>query len=220
MDSNRAQIMKLLLLSDTHGQNDVLKTLPAADVLIHCGDSTQYGSRDNLREFAEIFGECPATTKLVIAGNHDGCFQKHPFESRDILLANGILYLQDEGVEINGIKYWGIPWTPPFLNWYFMAEGEDLKKKWEQVSDDVDVLISHGPPRNILDGLIRGGGRVGSVEHHNRVLLIRPTLNVFGHIHEAYGQVHFDGIEFINCSLLNFSYQMVNQHVIYDIKEK
>ncbi|MCK4814440.1 metallophosphatase domain-containing protein [bacterium] len=212
--------MKLLLLSDTHGQNDVLKTLPATDVLIHCGDSTQYGSTDNLREFAEIFGDCNATFKLVIAGNHDACFQKHPFESKDILLANGILYLEDEGVKINGIKFWGIPWTPPFLDWYFMANEEKRIEKWGQVPDDVDVLMSHGPPYGVLDQLIKGGKRVGSVEHRNKVFSIQPTLNVFGHIHEQYGWKRYVDIDFINCSLLNFHYEMVNQPVVYELKEK
>jgi Icc-related predicted phosphoesterase len=189
-------------------------------VLIHCGDSTQYGSRDNLREFAEIFGECNSKYKLVIAGNHDACFAKHPKESRDILMAHHIAYLEDEQITIGGLKFWGIPWTPPFLNWYFMADEEKRIEKWEQVPDDVDVLISHGPPYTILDRLTKGGEHVGSIEHFDRVLLIGPTLNVFGHIHEVYGQEQYAGIDFINCSLLNFNYQMVNQPVVYELKDK
>jgi len=211
--------MKLLLLSDTHGQNDILKNLPATDVLIHCGDSTRYGSMDNLREFAEAFGKCDASLKLLIAGNHDRCFQVHWAESERICSKNGIFYLQDSAVVWKGIKFWGIPWTPPFLNWYFMANEEKLIEKWEQVSDDVDVLISHGPPYTILDRLTKGGEHVGSIEQFDRVLLIGPTLNVFGHIHEAYGQEQYAGIDFINCSLLNFGYEMVNTPVIYEMRK-
>lgn len=101
-----------------------------------------------------------------------------------------------------------------------MANEDDLEKKWGQVPDDVDVLISHGPPYTVLDLLIKGGEQAGSIDHHDRVLLIEPTLNVFGHIHEAYGQEHYAGIDFINCSLLNFSYEMVNQPVAYTLKDK
>ena len=213
--------MKLLLLSDTHGQNDVLKTLPATDVLIHCGDSTRYGSRDNLREFAEIFGDCDAPVKILIAGNHDACFAKHPIEARQIVAERGITYLQDDWVAIEGIKFWGIPWTPIFLDWYFMANEEKRIEKWGLIPDDVDVIISHGPPYGVLDQLLRGGGkRVGSVEHRNRVFSIQPTLNVFGHIHETYGQTHYGEMDFINCSLLNFYYEMVNQPMVYELKEK
>ena len=211
--------MKLLLLSDTHGQNDVLKTLPATDVLIHCGDSTRFGSRENLREFAEIFGKCDAPLKLLIAGNHDRCFQNHPLEARQIVAERGIIYLEDDWVAIEGIKFWGIPWTPTFLNWHFMGDEEDLKKKWEKVPVDVDVLISHGPPYTVLDRLMIDGEQIGSVEHHDRVLFMQPTLNVFGHIHEAYGQEYYAGIDFINCSLLNFGYEMVNQPVVYELGE-
>ena len=75
---------KLVMISDTHGQNDLLRGIPDGDVLIHCGDSTRYGSRKGLQEFVQIYGELPHENKILIAGNHDACFERHPDEARKI----------------------------------------------------------------------------------------------------------------------------------------
>ena len=37
------------------------------------------------------------------------------------LLTNAI-YLEDSGVEIDGVRFWGSPWTPTFMDWAFMLE--------------------------------------------------------------------------------------------------
>jgi len=204
--------VKHVLISDTHGNNTLLRDLPEGDVLIHCGDVTRYGSRAGLREFAEIYGALPHKTKIMIAGNHDGCFLKHPEEARAIVAGAGIVYLQDEGIKVNGLKYWGIPWTPDFYGWHFMGDEEFLAEKWGSIPEDTDVIISHGPPRSILDA------GVGGVSHFDIVsLVLQPQLNVFGHIHEGYGIQTVDETTYINCSLLNDLYQPVNQPIAFDL---
>lgn len=165
--------------------------------------------------------------KIVIAGNHDFCFQKHPEESRQILSDAGIIYLEDEAIELYGIKFYGIPWTPTFGNWAFMKSEADLREVWDAVPRETDVLISHGPPYGILD-LTQDGEHAGSKTHARVIQSIRPRLNVFGHIHEAYGisyieSKHFTDrwrIDYVNACLTNFRYQMVNQPIIYDLEVK
>lgn len=203
-------MIKHVLIADTHGRNDLLDGLPDGDVLIHAGDCTKYGSRKGLQEFADIFGSLPHKNKLLIAGNHDGCFIKHPEEARKIVEAVGIIYLQDEGITLDGLKYWGIPWTPEFFDWAFMGDENFLAEKWAQIPLNTDVIISHGPPKWILDAT------VGSISHYSEVIQ-RPglKLNVFGHIHEGYGIEIKDKITFINCSLLNELYEPTNVPILY-----
>ena len=137
---------KLVLIADTHGRNDLLTGLPDGDVLIHCGDSTKYGSRVGLFAVCKAFGTLPHKHKILIAGNHDSCFIKHPDESKKIVEAAGITYLQDEGITLDGLKYWGIPWTPIFREWAFMGNEVFLRNKWAEIPLSIDVIISHGPP--------------------------------------------------------------------------
>ena len=40
--------MKILQISDTHGLHRQLADLPAADVIVHCGDFTEAGTEDSL----------------------------------------------------------------------------------------------------------------------------------------------------------------------------
>jgi Icc-related predicted phosphoesterase len=209
--------MKLVLISDTHGQNNLLEGLPSADVIIHCGDVTRYGNRDGLREFAKAFSQCKATHKIAIAGNHDACFEKHSIESNAIMARENIIYLENDGITLDGVKFWGMPWTPVYGIWSFMADEDLLMEKWARVPKDTDIIISHGPPRNILDETV-DGDRVGSFEHRFAVSHIRPRLNVFGHIHEAYGMQHFVGVDYINCSILNEKYVATNEPVVYELK--
>lgn len=36
--------MKILQISDTHNRHSLLSHLPIADVIVHCGDFTEYGT--------------------------------------------------------------------------------------------------------------------------------------------------------------------------------
>jgi Icc-related predicted phosphoesterase len=212
--------MNLLLLSDSHGQNHGLPELikqSMAQVMIHAGDLTRYGSRDDVRKFADLLREYKHFHKIVIAGNHDFCFEKYPDESRSILSDAGIIYLEDESIELDGVVFYGIPWTPQFGNWAFMDTPDNLQERWSHVPHGTDVLISHGPPRGILD-VTEDGESVGGIAHRNVVRSIRPKLNVFGHIHECYGQETYMGVDYVNATLVNFQYELVNAPVLYNLE--
>ena len=69
--------MKVVALSDTHGKHHELPKgkIPDGDVLIHAGDITKLGSIPGVIDFARWFGDLPHEHKLVVAGNHDSCFE-------------------------------------------------------------------------------------------------------------------------------------------------
>ncbi len=87
----------------------------------------------------------------------------------------------------------------------------------ERIPDDIDVLITHGPPYRILDKVI-SGERVGCVDLKQAVERIKPKLHIFGHIHESYGILEKEGTTYVNASLCNFNYRPINPPIVVDLK--
>lgn len=190
--------MKLVLIADTHGRHGSID-IPDGDVLIHAGDfSTWIGTLDELHQFNEFLGGLPHPHKIMIAGNHDFCFERENAESR-IMLTHAH-YLQDDEIEIDGVKFYGAPWQPEFLNLAFnVPRGEALRRKWDLIPSDTDVLITHGPPYGIGDRTL-SGQHVGCEDLLARVQEIKPRIHVFGHIHEGRGMMEIGETTFVNAA--------------------
>lgn len=208
--------MKITFISDTHGKHRSNKLqLPESEIIIHAGDFTSMGKLEEVIDFLKWYSELPHPHKILIGGNHDFLLEKNALLFKS-LLPDNIVYLENESSKIEGIKIWGSPITPWFYDWAFNRErGEDIRRYWEQIPDDVDILVTHGPPYNQGDRTARGE-RVGCEDLLKKVLQIQPKYHVFGHIHEAYGITQNEHTTFINASCLNLSYQMVNAPVCID----
>lgn len=203
--------MKILCISDTHNKHHKLE-LPACDVLIHAGDFSGKGLEKEIHAFLAWFAseKVPGTYKIFIAGNHDFGMEKAErifYEKRASEL--GLIYLNDSGVEINGVKIWGSPMTPWFHDWAFNRHrGIEIRKHWDLIPHDTDILITHGPPLGILDKTWRGQN-VGCEELRKLILeekkFQKLKLHVFGHIHEDKGIKEIDGVKFINASSVNLN---------------
>lgn len=191
--------MKLVLISDTHGLHDHLD-VPDGDVLLHAGDCSRSGKFEQIEDFNRFLGEQPHPHKIIIAGNHDFGFEKRPAEAR--ALVTNATYLEDEAITINGVKIYGTPWQPEFHNWAFnLPRGAALKEKWDLIPADTDVLITHGPPKNIGDRTFMGK-RVGCEELAVRVKELQPKIHLFGHIHEDAGQWQIGETLYVNASMV------------------
>lgn len=223
---------KILFISDTHSKhNELSKTLdmPEADILVHAGDLTGYGSETALRKFLKWFGELRLyPIKIFIAGNHDWIFERDHVWGRKLVKQyankykeNGeIIYLEDSGVERWGLKFWGTPVNRPFCNWAFNRPEEKLAQHWAAIPDDIDVLITHDPPY-----MIRDFSHTGSQEHCGSPSLykeikdrIKPKIHVFGHIHEQYGVSEIGETTFVNASTLDAGYQVVNEPILLEVE--
>ena len=146
--------IKLVAVSDTHGKHRDLD-IPEGDVFVHAGDLIWRGTVDDLIEFNEFLGSLQHRHKIVIAGNHDFCFEESR-EFAESFLTNAV-YLQDEEVVLEGIKFYGSPWQPWFFDWAFnLQRGQELREKWDLIPNDVDVLVTHGPPYGYCDETSRG----------------------------------------------------------------
>ena len=144
-----------------------------------------------------------------------GYFEKNPEFAKQILQDNHIIYLQDSGIKIDGVNFWGSPVQPRFFNWAFNRDrGEDLDRHWQRIPENTDVLITHGPPYGILDTTKMTmknnpdpNGHVGCEDLRRHVLeRVKPKVHIFGHIHSAHGVHEEEGITFINASQLTDRY--------------
>lgn len=206
--------MTITFISDTHGKHDQLK-LTGGDMLIHAGDISSMGTVEEVTDFLAWFAKQPYEHKVFIGGNHDFLLEKQP-ELFQTLIPPNCTYLENESRTIAGIKIWGSPITPWFFDWAFNRKrGEEIGQYWEAIPTDTDILITHGPPHHILDRTQRGD-YAGCADLLARVQIVKPTIHVFGHIHEAYGMVKKDYTTFINASNLNLRYQLVNQPVVIE----
>lgn len=205
---------KIVCISDTHGQHRSLN-LPEGDILIHAGDISRVGKLNEIIEFNSWLGTLNYKHKIIIAGNHDFIFENE-YNLAKSLITNAI-YLEDSGVEIEGIKFWGSPVSPRFYDWAFNRDrGEDIKKHWDKIPKNIDVLITHGPPYGVLDKTV-SGENVGCEDLLSKIQEIKPKFSIFGHIHEGYGIFKDKGITFINACSLNERYKIKNEPIVFEI---
>jgi len=209
--------MKIVCISDTHGMHEKIGALPEGDILIHAGDFSVEGFKapglEELMTLNHWLEEQAHRHKLLIAGNHDFVFQEDYHNAKEKI--TNAIYLQDLGIQIEGLKVWGMPWTPPFMDWAFMAEPNEMKRYTEMISDDTDILITHGPPYGVMDRV--GRSNVGSKDLLEAVLRVKPRVHIFGHIHEGYGVMSSDGITFVNACSLNVWYQATNKPIVVEV---
>src|SRR3990167_1307200 len=206
--------MKLVIISDTHCQQI---PVPDGDVLIHCGDHTYQGRHAETVHALGWLSDLPHKYKLIIAGNHELGWE-NPTKRR-FLFKNypRLTYLHETGIEIEGIKFWGSPYQPYFMNWAFNRErGSQLQAHWAKIPDDTDVLITHGPPYGLGDTNGRDP-RFGDEDLLKRVLEVKPTIHCYGHAHHGYGERFFEGIHFINAAILNEDYMIAHKPVEVEI---
>jgi Icc-related predicted phosphoesterase len=212
--------MRLVLLSDTHGKHEELDPLPEGDVLIHAGDFMRSGkSADEIIDFAHWFRSQPFPYRILVAGNHDLLMQtRQGYALAGYYLSHGMRYLRDRGTTISGLKVWGSPWTTRFMDWAFMSDrGPEMKKHWDLIPPDCDILITHGPPKKILDSSPHYGSDLGCEELRSAVLRVVPKLHVFGHIHAGHGQRYLDQTLCVNAAVVDENYRLAHSAQVVDI---
>jgi len=214
---------RISFISDTHNKHkQITNDLPGGDIIIHSGDISSMGYHHEIVEFCKWFHHLPGYKhKVMIAGNHDFGFEKLPEESKEAVERYPrVKYLQDNMINLDGIKIWGSPWQPEFLNWAFNLpkNGDELKSKWDMIPDNVnlDILITHGPPFGHLDVVIGRTDHLGCELLVDRLKIVKPKIHVFGHIHSGYGMMEYDDTLFINASVLNEQYYYTNTPITID----
>jgi Icc-related predicted phosphoesterase len=207
--------MRICIISDTHNKHKQL-ILPLADIIIHCGDMTSVGKEYEIRNFFSWYSKLNQYKyKICIAGNHDWLFETSKLLAKSLVPKN-VIYLEDNEVIIDGIKFYGTPVQKPFCNWAFNRSEEKLIQHWLAIPDDVNVLITHESP--YMDFIAHNDVHVGSPSLYFEVInRIKPLIHTMGHIHSNYGINVVNNITFVNASNLDDNYNCVNKPILLEL---
>jgi Icc-related predicted phosphoesterase len=183
--------MKIWHISDTHSLHGQLQVPVGVDIVVHSGDASNYldpyRNESELRAFIDWFATLPIPVKVFVPGNHDTSLEKGLI-ARDLVEHRKIHLLINEEKEINGLRFWGSPFTPRYGNWSYMKDRGTINRLWDQIPDGLDVLITHGPPYGILDSTYNHHNKVelvGCSALRKRVAKVPPRFMLFGHVHST-----------------------------------
>lgn len=213
--------MKIFHISDSHGHD--YNFTESADLLIHSGDLTNTGTIEQLHKYLESLSKYSHLFEkiIIIPGNHDFCFERKWDECKAVCDYYNITVLNDSGCEFKGYKIWGSPITPWFHDWAFNRfRGSHIKKHWDKIPADTEILITHGPSYKKLDRT-QEGLYVGCEDLKKAISKLKSLkLHTYGHIHEMWGIKKVKNVIYSNGSIMNRRYQPVNKHNVIILDKK
>lgn len=214
--------LKIIHISDTHNKHNQLLHLESGDVIVHSGDATGTGYLYEVSDFLKWFGSLNYKYKIFVAGNHDFLFEEDPILAKQLCDDNGVIWLQDEAIVIDGYKFYGTADQPEFFNWAFNKNHDQLVRSYSVIPEDTQVLITHCPPKNILDYTIShynpNGVNVGCQELAFELYKLKNLkAHLFGHIHYSNGQKLLDGVVYSNAAICDERYSPSQKENIIEL---
>jgi len=221
--------MRIVAISDTHQQHNQI-TVPDGDILVHAGDWTNQGTLSAMRQFLEWFSAQPHPLKVFIPGNHEITLEavnkKSAFDLIGEYTNDKMHFLLNSSANIAGLRWFGAPSTPFYGGWAFnFQRGPDIAAEWAKIPDDVEVLITHGPPYGIQDLVEDNWENVGRDLHQGcedlraRIKSLKNLkLHIYGHLHFGYGIQVIDNIQFVNAAICTEKYQPTNKPIVIDLE--
>jgi Icc-related predicted phosphoesterase len=158
-------------------------------------------------------------------GNHDFVGEK-AWLVKDIVraLPAHMTLLKDSatiiGLPDRTLRVWGTPWVPGLPYWAFYGKPDALHHRADLIPYDLDVLMTHGPPKGYGDYIPGGtekqiskygnlhGMNVGDTSLNWAITRRRPKVTICGHIHEARGRYDLDGSPIVNCAAVDATYDL------------
>lgn len=237
--------IKIASTSDIHGNLDF--KVPVVDILTISGDICPvHGSHNPTQQLHwvnnkfipwcyELINSKNVNYIVFIAGNHDFVFQvmsKGKNEAFNVQWPAGVHYLYQQHTEIEGVKFYGTPWTPTFGNWAFMQSEDVLNNYFESIPNDLDILLSHGPAHGLNDTIMQrpewsygSDPHVGSKSLREHIKRAKCKWLLSGHIHSAshyvekcfFGEKDTDYINCVNVSLVDETYTPIYSPFVFSI---
>jgi len=215
--------LRISATSDLHGY---FPKIQPCDLLFICGDISPTNIQFNKpkmkawleEEFSQWLNTIDVEVIYLIAGNHDGYFEGLSAPSLEALLnkiSPKLKYLKNETATYlsnSGISYtiFGTPYCHIFGNWPFMRDEHYLEKKFAQIPDQVDFILTHDTPygvglQDVILNTYRHKGfyqHVGNIPLKLRLEQISYKWLFHGHIHSS----DHEATEFGTGSVVNVSY--------------
>jgi len=173
---------RILHVSDIHCANDRLESLLSQasgyDVIVASGDF-------ECVDTARLLLELAAAPVVAVTGNLDNAAVARVLRDAGVLLDGRL-------ASVGGLAFAGVGG----LDAHGSMEAL-LRRASEEGVSRVDVLVTHHPPRGVLDRTFIGV-RAGLRELWSVIERLRPSVHLFGHIHEAGGVHSENGTVFVN----------------------
>lgn len=203
--------MNIFAISDTHEHHEFLtpfiyEAQNKPHVIIHAGDVSNskvpVKNLGPMRKFLDWYSALPIEHKIFVPGNHDTSLYNKLIDIEKEYPT--ITYLVDDFTVIDGVKFYGSPWTPAFgSDWAWNMKRGYMDRVWSLIPSDTDVLITHGPPKGVQDLTnYTTDGRKGSEQVGCKMLMnaldeLNVKAHIFGHIHDESG-IYNHGIKVVN----------------------
>ena len=173
--------------------------------MVHSGDFCMVGEEKEALDFLNWFCDLPYMHKIFICGNHDRCLYGANIEGLD----SNVHYLCNSGIEIEGVKFYGVP--------MFMEDciSLQLARNYAEIPDDTDVLVTHSPAYGILD--FDDNINYGSEEILMKLSDLHLKAHLFGHIHRQHGIIEQNGTIFSNGAIMNEDYSALSTPNIIEL---
>jgi len=197
--------LRVVVISDTHERHRLV-TLPAGDLLLHCGDilmssslATQRRGERVLRDFNAWLEDAPCKERVVIGGNHDAALERLGSAAQQLLPAAALL--QDSCVELPqaGLRVYG----------HGYSEGRSHNCAWQSGSPEVsdacngaDIVLTHECASSVQAAVLARA---------------RPLLWASGHRHQSHGAWRKGGTLFVNGAVHDQRYDPVQPPVVVDL---
>jgi Icc-related predicted phosphoesterase len=237
--------MKFLATSDIHGY--LPNITEEFDLLMICGDicpatdhSIYYQENWIKTIFTQWINSLPYKTAwskvILVPGNHDFWFERMSVAQKleiEMLCSHRMKILRHDEYEfeypvsdgLDSLIIFGTPYCSIFGHWAFMVNDETLEKKFSQIENDVDILLSHDSPNiyglgDVTEGPFKreGSGNPILARHIER---IKPLILHTGHFHS--GNKKFEernGTWMANVCYINEDYIPSNAVLSYNFDEE
>ena len=186
--------VKIVAASDFHIPNDypwkaLEPYIVGADIVVIAGDFIDRSRQDQISIVHSFLQWCHNGHRkdvafIVVAGNNDIWSLDNQNPLKNLPENDNVHWLEDFGVMVNGLRFWGTPWIKDKgTNDRFAKSEEALREKFA-LMNDVDILVSHATPH------IEGSYISGSMKDHKgsdslsaMIVEKKPQIVFCGHVH-------------------------------------
>lgn len=225
-------------MSDLHGTLLPVDTIEPCELVCICGDivplkyqASSHKTKSWLRnKFKSWCEELQCDKVIFIAGNHDIFLKDLEFMYSVFPKDKKITYLFHEGYEYqskDGKTYsiFGTPYCKIFGNWAFMDTDERLTELYEDIPENLDILLSHDAPYGVSDIILQedcpwydGKTHIGNKPLSKEILRKAPKIVLHGHLHSTSRIFEEWGYSKVaNCSIKDERYDPVYDPLILEI---
>ena len=181
--------IKIVCVADTHS-NQLKYDIPECDIFIAAGDLINHQEGETeMKLFSTWVEQIKCKNKIIVGGNHDKYLEKNKSKIKEIF--PNAHYLEYNSLQIKepNISIYGAPCTIRRNIFYFgnafSISGDQMKREWEKIPKNIDILVTHVPPYDILDTTYNKK-HVGSKLLRNEICnRIQPKIHIFGHNHDS-----------------------------------